>query len=159
MALARTSASVLSGHKKRFNRSIELTPHGASSSALRNTCGSVRYCLSQDRLHCQDRRSQRRGANCAHSAPRESAHEFLARHFGLSDVTETSHHWIGGVLPPNHYGLKCFGRIPRRMPFLGAGAAPPCVLGRRVGIFPSLASAAKTGGFLGDETLGDTWWA
>src|SRR6516162_4077476 len=31
-----------------------------------------------------------------------------------------------------------FGPIPRRMPFLGAEAALPCVGGRQVGIFPVL---------------------
>ena len=39
-----------------------------------------------------------------------------------------------------------FQRIPRRMPFLGAGTAVPCVGGRRVGFFPVIGPGGKTGG-------------
>jgi hypothetical protein len=51
--------------------------------------------------------------------------------------------------------IKCFGRIPRRMPFLGAETALGCVGGRQVGIIPpSLAPSAKTGGGRGKRLPG-----
>src|SRR6516164_8868928 len=67
----------------------------------------------------------------------------------LSDVTDRSHHWIGAFSRQIIARLKCFGRIPRTMPFLGAETALSCVGGRRVGISPVLGRAAKTGGISG----------
>jgi hypothetical protein len=53
-----------------------------------------------------------------------------------------------------------FGPIPRRMPFLGAETAFPCVGGRQVGIFPVLGPGRpKQARFLADEIPGDIWAA
>jgi hypothetical protein len=37
------------------------------------------------------------GQRCANFAQKGSTHEFLASDYGLSDVTDRSHHWIGGI--------------------------------------------------------------
>ena len=52
----------------------------------------------------------------------------------LIDVMDPSHHWIGAILAQTILWVKCFGRIPRTIPFLGAATALPCVVGRRLAI-------------------------
>jgi hypothetical protein len=70
-------------------------------------------------------------------------------------VTDRSHHWIRAIFRHIMPGLKCFGGIPRRMPFLGAETALPCVGGRGLAISPSLAWRPIRAGFLVEEIPGN----
>jgi hypothetical protein len=121
---------VLSGHKKRSNRSICDSPQRIIVRAEEYV--RLRSILLQPGLQCRNTTSQGHGP-----LPRRClAREFLARRSGLSDVTDRSHHWIRAISRQTILGLKCFGGTPRRMPFLGAETALLCVGGRRIGISP-----------------------
>jgi hypothetical protein len=79
---------VLSGHKKRSNRSNDFIPppHSASSSQLLNTCGSARYC-PQPGTGCSagTRRARVMGGIVPTLPRRGLASEFLAS--ALDQVT------------------------------------------------------------------------
>ena len=81
----------------------QLHPDGASSSALRNTCGSARYCLSYDELQCRHTTIQDMGRHCTDGYERANptlpsvavgrfpSSQFLPTRFGLARGTGRSH--------------------------------------------------------------------
>ena len=98
-----------------------------------------------------------RERHCANWAEGCGSRAF-GRHFGLSDVTDWSDHWIGAFFPLNHSWPQMFERIRRRMPFLGAETALACVLGRRVGHFPRpWPQRPKQAGFLWKRFRATFW--
>jgi hypothetical protein len=147
-----TPAPVLSGHKKRRSPPI-CTSHLHHHYALTDQA-YVRF-YSTDRAGPQLPGSEKpapREQGCANSGTEGLAPAILARDSGLSGVTDRSHHWSGAPCRQIIHGLKCFGKIPRRMPFLGAEAALPCVGGRQVGSFPRRwRGPPKQAGLLGEE--------
>jgi hypothetical protein len=82
-----------------------------------------------------------RERHCANWAEGCGSRAF-GRHFGLSDVTDWSDHWIGAFFPLNHSWPQMFRQVPRGMPFPGAETALPCVRGVGQAFSPSLAPAA-----------------